>query len=199
MLIIGLTGGIGSGKSTVTTLFGKLGVPVVDADIVSRQVVEPGQPALTEITHQFGPSILTNEGQLDRQRLREVIFASAAKRRQLEKMLHPRILAEMKRQARQRATPYCIFAIPLLLEAGQQDEVERIVVVDATDDIRRQRIKKRDRLSDSEIDAILKTQLGRNERLAAADDIITNNGDLGALQQQVETLHRRYLNMAKTR
>ena len=199
MLIIGLTGGIGSGKSTVTTLFGKLGVPVVDADIVSRQVVEPGQPALTEITHQFGPSILTAEGQLDRQRLREVIFGSAAKRRQVEKMLHPRILAEMKRQARQRATPYCIFAIPLLLEAGQQDEVERIVVVDATDDIRRQRIKKRDRLSDSEIDAILKTQLGRNERLAAADDIITNNGDLGALQQQVETLHRRYLNMAKTR
>ncbi len=199
MLIIGLTGGIGSGKSTVTTLFGKLGVPVVDADIVSRQVVEPGQPALTEINRQFGPSILTAEGQLDRQRLREVIFASAIKRRQLEKILHPRILAEMKRQARQWATPYCIFAIPLLLEAGQQDEVEQIVVVDATDDIRRQRIKKRDHLSDNEIDAVFKTQLGRNERLAAADDIITNNGDLGALQQQVETLHRRYLNMAKTR
>ncbi len=198
MLTIGLTGGIGSGKSTVTSAFEELGVPVIDADIVARQVVEPGQPALDEIVQHFGRAILTPEGGLDRQRLRKIIFTTPRQREALEQILHPRILAEMKRQARQLTTPYCIFAIPLLLEAGQHKEVDRILVVDAADELRRQRIRVRDRLSDSEIDAVLQAQLGREERLAAADEVISNNADLDALRKGVEKLHQRYLVMAQT-
>ncbi len=198
MLTIGLTGGIGSGKSTVTSAFEELGVPVIDADIVARQVVEPGQPALDEIVQHFGRAILTPEGGLDRQRLRKIIFTTPRQREALEQILHPRILAEMKRQARQLTTPYCIFAIPLLLEAGQHKEVDRILVVDAADELRRQRIRVRDRLSDSEIDAVLQAQLGREERLAAADEVISNNADLDTLRKEVEKLHQRYLVMAQT-
>ena len=198
MLIIGLTGGIGSGKSTVTSLFETLGVPVIDADIISRQLVEPGPEALTEIAKKFGPAIITPEGRLNRRQLREIIFSSPRQRKQLEEVLHPRILAQMQRQAEQLETPYCIFSIPLLLEAKQQDAVDRVLVIDAADETRRLRIKNRDHLTDHQIDAILKTQLERHERLANADEIITNNGDIETLRQQVEALHQYYQAMAKS-
>ena len=197
MLIIGLTGGIGSGKSAVCKLFAELGVPVIDADIIARQVVAPGRPALAQIRKTFGDDILTGEGQLDRTKLRAIVFDIPAKRKQLEAILHPAIQHEMLKQAKELNSPYCIFAIPLLIEVNQISLADRVLVIDAPDEIRRQRIKQRDRLSDKEIDAIFAAQLTREERLAHADDIIRNDSDLDQLRTQVIDLNYRYLELAK--
>ncbi len=197
MLIVGLTGGIGSGKSTVSRLFEARGVQVIDADLVARQVVQPGQAALDQIRQRFGPQVISASGELDRQRLRQIVFADKEKRAELETLLHPLILAEMLRQGRQATSPYVIFAIPLLIETGQQEHVDRILVIDADEQIRRQRIKLRDNLSDAEIDAIMQAQLPRAERLASADDVIINNGTTDSLNDQVEALHQRYLALAR--
>ena len=197
MFIIGLTGGIGSGKSTVSRLFEARGVQVIDADLVARQVVEPGQAALDQIRQRFGPQVISTSGELDRQRLRQIVFADEEKRAELEALLHPIILSEMLRQGRQARSAYVIFAIPLLLETGQQEHVDRILVIDADEQTRRQRVRLRDNLSDAEIDAIMQAQWPRDERLAAADDIITNNGTTDSLNDQVEALHRRYLALAR--
>lgn len=196
MLTIGLTGGIGSGKSAAAKLFAELGVPIIDTDLIARQVVEPGQPALTEIAQTFGPEILTRDGQLNRPALRQIIFADAAKRQQLEAILHPRIQTEMLRQAAALTAPYCIFVIPLLLEAGQQHLVKRILVIDCDDNLRRQRLKNRDQMSDAEIDRAFAAQASREQRLAAADDIISNDGSLDQLRAQVQQLHSRYTRSA---
>lgn len=196
MLTIGLTGGIGSGKSTVASLFAELGVPIIDTDLIARQVVEPGQAALTEITNAFGPEVLTNTGQLNRPALRQIIFADAGKRKRLEAILHPRIQAEMLRQAAALSTPYCIFVIPLLLEAGQQHLVDRILVVDCDDEHRRQRLKQRDGMSDAEIDNAFAAQASREQRLAAASNIISNDSDINHLRPQVLELHSRYTKLA---
>jgi dephospho-CoA kinase len=196
MLTIGLTGGIGSGKSTVAKLFAELNIPIIDTDIIAREVVAPGQPALTEIAKTFGAEILTSDGQLNRLALRQIIFADATKRQQLEAILHPRIQTEMLRQATTLTAPYCIFVIPLLLEARQQHLVNRILVIDCDDAIRRQRLKHRDQMSDAEINRAFAAQVGREQRLAAADDIITNNGDIDQLRTQVQQLHSRYTLLA---
>lgn len=197
MLIIGLTGGIGSGKSTVANLFAELGVPIIDTDIIARQVVEPGQPALVEITQVFGPDILTADGGLDRPVLRRIIFGDTGKRKALEAILHPRIQEEMLRQAAQLHAPYCIFVIPLLVEAGQQHLVDRILVVDCDDDLRRQRLKSRDSMSDSEIDRAFAAQASREQRLAAASDTIGNDDNIEQLRTQVQRLHGRYTRLAE--
>jgi dephospho-CoA kinase len=197
MLIIGLTGGIGSGKSAVCAIFTELGVPVIDADDVSRQVVEPGRPALEQIRAAFDDTIITSDGQLDRAVLRAQVFADPAKRRQLEAILHPIIQQTMLDQAAALQAPYCIFAIPLLIEAGQTGMVDRILVVDAPDPLRRRRLNERDQMEDAQIDAIFAAQLDRETRLAHADDIIHNDGDLAHLRAQVIDLHGRYSEIAK--
>lgn len=193
---VGLTGGIGSGKSTAARHFSKLGVPVIDADIIARELVEPGQSALAEIVATFGGEILNVQGGLDRSRLRRLVFTNEELKTRLEAILHPRILQEMKRQATQLTAPYCVLVIPLLVEITQEDIVDRTLVIDVTDTIQRQRVKARDRLSDTEIDAILQIQSRRAARLAAADDIIINDTDLATLQHQVEHYHQKYLFLA---
>lgn len=196
MLIIGLTGGIGSGKSTVAGYFAQQGIPVIDADQLARDLVAPGNPALDEIASIFGPNILLPDGALDRPQLRRRIFADPAQRRRLETVLHPRIYAEMRRRTEALRTPYCIWVIPLLLETGGTALVDRVLVVDAPESLQRQRVLSRDDLDDGTLEAILRSQVSRTERLRAADDIIVNDADLSHLQQQVTALHHRYLDLA---
>ena len=198
MLIIGLTGGIGSGKSTVAELFAERGAPIIDSDIIARELVRPGQPALAEIVNHFGAEVLDEQGNLDRRGLRKRVFADPRQRQILEHILHPAIMAEMHRQASELTANYCVFVIPLLIESGLQGEVDRILVVDADLDLRRRRIKHRDGLTDADIDAVLASQATRQQRLAAADDVIANNADRTALAHQVDHLHQHYRTYAHT-
>ncbi|MFP5344755.1 MAG: dephospho-CoA kinase [Gammaproteobacteria bacterium] len=196
MFIVGLTGGIGAGKSTVLELFQALGVPVLDADAIARELVEKGKPALTRLVQEFGREILDKDGALNRARLRAMVFSDAARRRQLEALLHPLIREEMQARLKQLKAPYCIVCIPLLVETGQTAGVQRVVVVDAPDDLRRRRVMARDGLSAVEFNAILAAQSSREERLAAADVVIVNDGGRDALKQRVDELHRHYLQLA---
>ncbi|QBQ53908.1 dephospho-CoA kinase [Nitrosococcus wardiae] len=193
---VGLTGGIGSGKSTAAQIFAELGVPVIDTDTIARELVEPGQPALAEIITTFGEEILNAQGMLDRARLRRLVFANETLKARLEAILHPRILQEMHHRATQLTTPYCILIIPLLIETAQEGSIDRILVIDVPEAIQRHRVKARDQLSDEEIDAILRTQCPRAVRLAAADDIIVNDTDLATLHRQIERCHQKYLSLA---
>jgi dephospho-CoA kinase len=196
MLIIGLTGGVGSGKSTVSRLFEALGVPVIDADLVAREVVEPGEPALEEITAHFGSRILTPEGTLDRGKLREMVFADGEMRKELESILHPRIRARMEEHLGALDAPYAILSIPLLVETGRSDRVNRILVVDSPDETRIERACRRDGISRERAQSILNAQCSRAERLAVADDVIDNSGPPEDLEKQVKDLHRMYLHLA---
>jgi dephospho-CoA kinase len=192
MLIVGLTGGIGSGKSTAARCFGELGVPVVDADAIAREVVAPGQPGLDEITRAFGPDVIDPDGCLRRDRLRRLVFSDPARRRQLERILHPKIRAVMARRLAELDAPYCIAVIPLLLEAGQQDLVHRVLVIDLPEALQYERIRRRNDLSDADIAAIIASQAGQAERLAAADDVIVNDKDVATLKREVLRLNRYY-------
>ena len=193
MLLIGLTGGIGSGKTAVSDRFAALGVPIIDTDQLSRELVAPGEPALGEIRADFGPEILTDTGELDRPALRRRVFADPAARRRLEAILHPRIRKAMLARARNLNAPYVILVIPLLLETGQQDLVDRILVVDTSPEAQRARVRQRDGLEDDQIDQMLAAQIDRNTRLAAADDLIRNDADLHTLDHAVARLHAKYL------
>jgi dephospho-CoA kinase len=195
-LKVGLTGGIASGKTTVSNLFAKLGVPVIDADVIAHKLVEPGQPALDVIVQTFGPSIINNDKSLNRAKLRALIFADEHKRQRLEAILHPRIKKTMQDQIAQLRDPYCLLCIPLLLETQQLDTVERILVVDCPPDLQRQRLVERNGLSYNEMERIIKAQANRDARLAIANEVIYNNSDLEHLQQQVLTLHQRYMQYA---
>jgi dephospho-CoA kinase len=192
MLIIGLTGGIGSGKSTVANLFADLDVPIIDMDQIARQVVEPGQPALQQIAQIFGNELIDAEGKLKRQQLSQIIFDSEEKRRQLEAILHPKIRKETERQLAQLEAPYCIVVIPLLLESDQRSLVNRILVVDAPEDIQIARIMQRDGISAKQAEKILASQVDRQSRLNAADDIINNSGEFEAMRHQVNKLDQAY-------
>jgi dephospho-CoA kinase len=197
MLKIGLTGGIGSGKSTVSDIFSQLGVPVIDMDVIARQVVEPGSPALTEITEAFGTSILNQDGCLDRQLLRQRIFESDSDRRKLETILHPLIRAETERQLAELQAAYCIIVIPLLAESGLQTFVDRVLVIDTAESLQLKRLMARDRVSDSEAQKILDAQAPRESRLQIANDVICNDGDLASLQKEVRRLHGQYSRLAE--
>jgi len=199
MLTIGLTGGIGSGKTTVTDLFSALGVPIIDADIIARQLVEPGSELLLRIAEQFGPTILDARGQLNRQQLRQLIFQSATARAQLDAIMHPAILAQMHRQASQCNSAYCILSMPLLLETKQQNEVDRVLVVETNKNLRLQRVARRDKIADEQVNAIMASQASDAARSQAADDIISNNADINALKDQVNALHRRYMDIATSK
>jgi len=194
MLRIGLTGGIGSGKSTVANYFAALGVPIIDSDVLAREVVNPGTSALKEIVAHFGTTILTKENHLDRAKLRKLIFNHAAEQKWLENLLHPLILQKMAEQIQALSAPYCILVIPLLLE--KQIPADRILVVDTSNDLQIQRTSQRDKINIKQVRAILQTQLTRTERCAQADDIIHNEGDLAELKQQVRALHEKYLRLA---
>jgi dephospho-CoA kinase len=197
MLIIGLTGGIGSGKSTVANLFADLDVPIIDMDQIARQIVEPGQPALLQITQTFGNELIDAEGKLKRQQLSQIIFDSEEKRHQLEAILHPIIREETERQLAELEAPYCIVVIPLLLESNQRSLVNRILVVDAPEDIQIARTMQRDGISAKQAEKILASQVDRQSRLNAADDIINNSGELGALRHQVNKLDQTYRLLAE--
>ncbi|ANB01313.1 dephospho-CoA kinase [Ectothiorhodospira sp. BSL-9] len=199
MLTVGLTGGIGSGKSTVGRLFQEHGAALIDSDVVARQVVEPGSEGLERLRKAFGETILDAQGHLDRAAMREVIFQNSQARHRLESLLHPMIWAEIDRQKSETNAPYCMLVIPLLVESGAQERVDRVLVVDCPEDRQRSRASARDGVSPQQIQAILDAQATRTQRLAAADDVIDNSGATGALANRVEELHRRYLDLADAR
>jgi len=194
-LIIGLTGGIGSGKSTVGALFGELGVPVLDTDQVARELVRPGGPALQRIVEVFGPGLLDPSGHLDRSALRRVVFADPGRRRALEGILHPLIHARVEEWVSGLKTSYCVLLVPLLLESGWTDRVDRIVVVDAPEALQVRRTMERDGLTAGDVEAIMRAQVSREQRLGRAHDVITNDRDMSHLRDQVERLHRVYLEL----
>jgi len=198
MLVVALTGGIGSGKTTVSQLFEAFGTPVVDTDIIARQLVAPGEPALNDIAKQFGHTVFSSDGSLDRAKLRQTIFQNGEKKAQLESILHPLIRKEVARQIAALTAPYCIVAIPLLVESGQTDIADRVLVVDTPEAAQLTRVMLRDNQTEKEITAIISSQASRDARLAIADDIIHNHSSLKALKQQVETLHRKYLGGCRT-
>jgi len=204
MLIIGLTGGIGSGKTTASQYFEKRGVPVIDADQLTRELVAPEQPALKEIIEQLGADLLTTDGKLDRSRLRERIFAHPEQRQILEAILHPRARESAQQQLRilresTHPPAYVILSVPLLIESGWTDLVDRVLVVDTSLAQQQQRASQRDGLNNAHINAVIHSQTDRNTRLAVADDIIHNDTDLSALQAQVATLHQQYQQLAHPR
>ena len=193
MFTVILTGGIACGKSEVSRLFAKLGTPVIDADIISRQLVVAGSPALAEIVTKFGKEVLLPDGSLDRSRLRQLVFASEPEKKQLEQILHPRIHAEIQKQLVTLEGSYCILVIPLLVESKQDYQADRVLVVDCPVEIQRARLAKRDRIDNHLIDDMLASQASREQRLAIADDIIENNRGIDELEQQVLKLHQQYL------
>ncbi|MGO2449797.1 dephospho-CoA kinase [Pseudomonas taetrolens] len=193
--ILGLTGGIGSGKSAAAHHFAALGVHVVDADHAARWVVEPGRPALAKIAAHFGDSVLQADGQLDRSALRALIFSDPEQRRWLEALLHPLIRDEIANNLAQAQSPYAILVSPLLIESGQYSTTQRILVIDAPQALQVQRTLLRDNTSEQQIQAILKVQASREERLLHADDVLVNDSDLKALQTEVERLHHFYLTL----
>lgn len=198
MLVIGLTGGIGSGKSTVAALFEHHGVAVLDTDQVARQVVAPGQAALDEIRERFGAELLTPAGELDRRAMRERIFNDPAARQALEAITHPRIRDYVRHWIDVQTAPYCIVIIPLLLEKGWTELIHRILVVDAPEALQRQRTMQRDGMDQARVEAIMATQVDRQTRLTAADDVIHNDDEgMETLGEQVDRLHNRYLQLAK--
>lgn len=193
MLKIGLTGGIGSGKTAASDHFAELGAEVIDTDLLSRELVEPGQPALQEIVATFGEQVLDPDGRLDRPGLGRLVFSNPEARQRLEAILHPRIRATMLARAEQSRAPYVVFVIPLLLETGQQALVDRVLLIDVPEDLQRARVAARDGLDDARINGILQAQTDRATRLRNADDIICNDGDIAKLHAAIEKLHRKYL------
>lgn len=196
MLRIGLTGGIGSGKSTVSALFAELGVPIIDTDRIAHELTAPGTSVVKRIAELFGNEVLASDGSLDRSRLRQIIFADSSRREQLEGLLHPLIHERVLQQMTELTGPYCILVIPLLLEKGWQSLVDRILVVDAPPELQFARTLQRDSRPAAEVHAIIAAQISREQRLAAADDVVVNDTDQLALAAQVEALHKKYLQLA---
>jgi dephospho-CoA kinase len=190
MFIVGLTGGIGSGKSTVSQLFAKLGAPIIDTDAIAHQLVSSGRDALAQIVAAFGQQMLTPEGELDRARMREVVFNDPEKREALEAILHPLIRQTAFAQIRKLRHAYCILVVPLLVEKGWYTIVDRVLVVDAPVEIQR------NGLSDSQIDAIMRQQATREQRLAYADDVLVNDKPLQQIETEVKQLHRKYQDLS---
>jgi dephospho-CoA kinase len=193
---VGLTGGIASGKSTVAKFFGALGVPIIDTDQVARDVVEPGQPPLERLVERFGPSILTPDGHLDRPALRNIVFSDPKARADLEALTHPAIGAAVEARSAIAGGPYQILVIPLLVEKNLGSQLDRVLVVDCDEELQIKRLQARDGSSLEQARAILNAQASRTARLKAANDVITNEGDMSALREQVSTLHARYLELA---
>jgi len=199
MMIIGLTGGIGSGKTTVSNLFCELGVPIVDADIAAREVVEPGSPALKSIQSHFGKSVIYSDGRLNRQALRKKVFNNETERKWLEALLHPLIRQRLKLQLQQAQSDYVILSSPLLLETDQHQLTQRILVVDVPEALQQDRASARDENSREQIKAIMAAQMDRRTRRERANDIILNDSDTDVLAAKVLSLHQHYLELAKAK
>lgn len=196
MYTVALTGGIASGKSTVERLFAALGVEILDADLIAREVVAPGSEGLARIVEAFGTSALTADGTLDRKAMRERVFADAPARRTLESIIHPRVRATLKSRAQAAGGPYVMLVIPLFVESGDYAWVDRVLVVDVPRETQIDRLIARDGISREQAEAMLDAQATREQRLAAADDVIDNRADPDSLKAAVELLHRRYLQLA---
>lgn len=198
-MIIGMTGGIASGKSTVARAFGQLGIGWVDADDVAREIVKPGTPALADIVARYGPHILNSDGSLDRAALRTIVFADPEQRRWLESVTHPRIRAcivSHLHELQHQGSPYVLLVSPLLFESGQSALVDRTLVIDIPERLQISRTTARDNVDEAQAKAILAAQMSRQERLSRADDVIDNDGDLASLETQVRILDQRYRQLA---
>jgi len=193
---VGLTGGIASGKSTAAKFFGALGVPILDSDQIARDVVEPGQPPLERLVERFGTKILTPDGHLDRPALRDIVFSDPKARADLEALTHPAIGAAMEARSATAGGPYQILVVPLLVEKNLSSHVDRVLVVDCDEELQMRRLRARDGSTEAQARAILNAQAPRAARLKVADDVITNDADMSAVQNQVAALHARYLELA---
>ena len=192
-MIIGLTGGIGSGKTAVSETFEKLGITVVDADLASRVVVEKGKPCLEEISKHFGDDILNENDELNRAKLREIIFNSDSEKLWLESLLHPAIAEQIKDELNASKSPYTILVSPLLLETNQRDFCDKVLVVDVPIELQMERTTKRDGVSEDQVKSIIKSQINRDERLQLADEIILNEGSIEDLEMIVRELHKKLI------
>lgn len=197
--IVALSGGIASGKSTIAHLFAQLGVPIIDADIIARQVVGVGTPALEQITKHFSQEILLENGELDRSQLREIIFNNDHERLWLNNLLHPIIAQETQKQFAQQTKPYVIWVVPLLIENNLHQLADRVLMIDIPEALQLERLINRDRISESLAKKMIATQVCLTDRLAFADDIIVNDGDLESLKIQVDNLHKQYLHNLKVK
>jgi dephospho-CoA kinase len=196
--VIGLTGGIGSGKSAAADAFEKLGATVVDTDAIAHELTGPGGAAVAEIARQFGRAFIDASGAMDRKRMRDLVFADAEEKQRLEALLHPMIRAESERRIAAAAGCYVIYVVPLLVESpGHRERVARVLVVDCPEALQISRVRQRSMLPEAQVKRIIASQIKRERRLAAADDVIDNSGDLAALHQQVRALHEKYLALAK--
>ncbi|SJM94082.1 dephospho-CoA kinase [Crenothrix polyspora] len=196
MLKIGLTGGIGSGKTTVTQLFAALNVPIIDADELAHQLVAVGQPALKRIQTEFGAAVINADGSLNRKEMRERIFSDAAAKNTLEVILHPLIYAAIQAKINQLTAAYCIICVPLLFETQMTAIADRILIIDCPVGQQIERVKLRDQLTREKIQAIIDSQISRENRLSKADDIINNSATDADLGQQVKALHHLYISLS---
>ncbi len=198
-LKVGLTGGIGSGKSTVCQQFTSLGVPVIDTDLIAQEIVATGQPALQALERRFGAIILNSDGSLNRQKLRQIIFSDLQQKSDVEALLHPLILKQLQQQLQNITTPYVIIEIPLLIEAGWQSHVDQILVVDLPEALQIKRLILRSDLDKNSLEQIINSQISRSERVDHADQLIDNSGNFSAASQRVAELHHQYLQLAQKR
>ena len=189
---IGLTGGIASGKSVVAAMFAELGAQIIDTDVIAREVVEPSRPALDDIRQRFGSEVLAEDGRLDRGTLRQIVFSDEAARKDLESILHPRIGDETRRQAAELTGDYQVIVVPLLVGSPLRQFVDRIVVVDCDEKTQMERLLSRDAETVAQARRMIAAQASRNERLAIADDVVDNSGDLNQTRKQVEALDTTY-------
>ena len=196
MFVVGLTGGIGSGKTAATDYLAQLGITIVDADLASRVVVEPGQPALQAIAERFGDHVIDEDGALNRRALREIVFTDPDALKALEGITHPAIGQELRRQITASQSPYTILVSPLLFETSQKALVQRTLVIDAPAELQVKRTMARDQVPEEQVAAIMKAQLERTQRLDQADDVVENHGSLQRLHDQLDVLHKLYLDLA---
>jgi dephospho-CoA kinase len=196
MLVIAVTGGIGSGKSSVAELFKEKGIPVIDTDVIARQLVQPGSPLLSQIIREFGHEYLDSDGQLKRKELSKLIFTTAAAREKLETLLHPAIHARVIEQLQAITSPYCLLLIPLLARSKQSYPYDRVLVIDVPQQIQIARTVQREKLAPDFVRQIIATQPTRNELLAMADDVLDNSSDMAALSDAIAKLHQHYLFLA---
>lgn len=199
MLKVGLTGGIGCGKSTVAKIFADLNIPVLDADEIAHRLVEKDQPALAQIRQEFGTDILTPDGSLNRKKLRDRIFSDPAQKQKLESILHPLIYKTLQAELEQLIAPYCIISVPLLFETGMTHFVDRILVIDCPVETQIERVKARDNLTTERIQSIIDNQVSRTFRKAKTNDLIDNSGSDYRLAEQVKKLHNLYLSLSACR